>query len=293
MECITSVPAMAAWSNQRRQAGETIALVPTMGCLHAGHIALIRKAAAMADHVVVSIFVNPLQFGPHEDFSRYPRPFAADREAVAANRGNCLFAPEAASFYPEGFQTVVAVHNLTAGLCGASRPGHFDGVTTVVAKLFHVVKPHLAVFGQKDFQQLAVIKAMVRDLNWEIEIIGHPIVREEDGLAMSSRNRYLSASERVSALCLSAALAHARGQVAEGEHDAASLLASLQARMATDPAVFIDYLAIVHDTTLAPQERVDVHSILAMAVRIGATRLIDNGYLISPSRGTVSCSVTC
>lgn len=293
MEVITSVPAMAAWSNQQRQAGKTIALVPTMGCLHAGHIALIRQAATMADTVVVSLFVNPLQFGPQEDFSRYPRPFDADREAVAANLGSCLFAPEAASFYPPGFQTVVAVHGLTAGLCGASRPGHFDGVTTVVAKLFHVVKPQVAIFGQKDFQQLAVIRAMVRDLNWEIEIIGHPIVREEDGLAMSSRNRYLSASERASALCLNAALTQARHQVAAGEHDVPALLARLQAKISQDPVVTIDYLAIVHDTTLAPQERVDKHSILAMAVKIGTTRLIDNGYIHTDSPGAVPCSATC
>ena len=279
MECITSVPAMATWSNQRRHAGETIALVPTMGCLHAGHLALIKRAASLADHVVVSLFVNPLQFGPQEDFARYPRPFAADREAVAANQGSCLFAPEASSFYPEGFQTAVTVHHLTAGLCGASRPGHFDGVTTVVAKLFNVVKPRIAVFGQKDFQQLTVIKAMVRDLNWEIEIVGHPIVRDQDGLAMSSRNRYLSAAERQSALCLSAALAHARQLVARGETDVPALLARLRERIAVDPAVAIDYLTIVHATTLTPQERVDDHSILAMAVRIGTTRLIDNGYL--------------
>jgi pantoate--beta-alanine ligase len=281
MECITSVPAMAAWANQRRQAGESIALVPTMGCLHPGHIALIRKAATLADTVVVSLFVNPLQFGPSEDLARYPRPFAADCEAVAANQGDCLFAPDAASFYPPGFSTVIAVHNLTSGLCGASRPGHFDGVTTVVAKLFHVVKPQVAVFGQKDFQQLAVIKAMVRDLNWEIEIVGHPIVREEDGLAMSSRNRYLSAAERQSALCLSAALAHARQLVGMGEASVPALLAPLQARITADPTVAIDYLAIVHATTLNPQERVDDHSLLAMAVRIGSTRLIDNGYLFS------------
>ena len=279
MEVITSVPAMTAWSNQRLRAGTTIALVPTMGCLHAGHLSLIRRAADLADLVVVSIFVNPLQFGPTEDFARYPRPFVEDCEAVAANRGDVLFAPEATAFYPEGFQTKVAVGGLTAGLCGASRPGHFDGVTTVVAKLFLAVKPQVAVFGQKDFQQLAVIKAMVRDLNWDIEIVGHPIVREADGLAMSSRNRYLSESERASALCLAEALATARQLVGQGEVNTPALLARLQARISADPAVAIDYLAIVHDTTLAPQERVDQHSILAMAVKIGATRLIDNGYL--------------
>ena len=280
MEIINSVATMTAWSNQRFRAGETIALVPTMGCLHAGHISLLQVAQGLADAVVVSVFVNPLQFAPHEDFSRYPRPFAADCEAVAAHRGSVVFAPEAASFYPEGFQTAVSVRGLTSGLCGASRPGHFDGVTTVVAKLFHAVKPNVAVFGQKDFQQLAVIKAMVRDLNWDVEIIGHPIVREADGLALSSRNRFLSETERHSALCLWQALTTARQAVMQGEIDCPAVLARLRAQISSDPLVEIDYLTIVHDSTLTPQAQIDNHSVLAMAVKIGATRLIDNGYLI-------------
>jgi len=280
MEIINSVAAMTEWSNQRLGAGKTIALVPTMGCLHAGHLSLLRAAQEKADDVVVSVFVNPLQFGPQEDFSRYPRPFAADCEAVAAHRGSVVFAPEASSFYPEGFQTAVTVRGLTSGLCGASRPGHFDGVTTVVAKLFHAVKPKVAVFGQKDFQQLAVIKAMVRDLNWDIEIVGHPIVREADGLAMSSRNRYLSETERHSALSLWQALTSARQAVMQGEMACPALLARLRTQIASDPLAEIDYLTIVDDSTLTPQTRIDNHSVLAMAVRIGATRLIDNGYLI-------------
>lgn len=291
MEIITSVAAMTAWSNQRHRAGATIALVPTMGCLHAGHLSLFRRAADLADVVVVSVFVNPLQFGPHEDFFRYPRPFAADCEAVSANRGDVVFAPEAASFYPAGFQTKVSVQGLTVGLCGASRPGHFDGVSTVVTKLFHAVKPQVAVFGHKDFQQLAVIKAMVRDLDWDIEIVGHPIVREADGLAMSSRNRYLSTDERQSALCLWQALTTARQAVSQGEVDGQALIARLRAQISPDPRVEIEYLTIVHDSTLMPQVQIDHHSVLAMAVRIGATRLIDNGYLnvkeLSP------CSCTC
>ena len=280
MEVINSVAAMTAWSNRRIREGKTIALVPTMGCLHAGHISLVQAAARLADVVVVSLFVNPLQFGPTEDFSRYPRPFAEDCAVVSANQGSVLFAPEAPSFYPAGFQTAVAVQDLTAGLCGASRPGHFDGVTTVVAKLFHAVKPHVAVFGQKDFQQLAVIKTMVRDLNWDIEIVGHPIVRDPDGLALSSRNRYLTESERQSALCLTQALADARHLVGSGEGDCPSIVARLRARISADPKVEIDYLTIVDDTGLIPQARVDNHSVLAMAVRIGKTRLIDNGYLL-------------
>jgi len=291
MQIISSAAAMTAWSNQRLRAGETIALVPTMGCLHAGHLSLLKTARQKADSVVVSLFVNPLQFGPQEDFSRYPRTFEADCEAVAANHGSVLFTPESTALYPAGFKTVVAVKGLTAGLCGASRPGHFDGVTTVVAKLFHIVKPQVAVFGQKDFQQLAVIRAMVSDLNWDIEIIGHPIVREADGLAMSSRNRYLSACERQSALCLSQALASARGLVRQGEMDSQTLLARLRAQISLDPQVETDYLLIVDDSTLSPQAVIDRHSILAMAVRIGATRLIDNGYLITEESS--SCNATC
>lgn len=279
MQIITSVAEMTAWSNQRLRAGETIGLVPTMGCLHTGHLSLLRAAQDRADTVVVSVFVNPLQFGPQEDFARYPRPFAADCEAVAANGGSVLFAPEPSSFTPEGFQTTVSVHGLTSGLCGASRPGHFDGVTTVVSKLFHAVKPQVALFGQKDFQQLAVIKAMVRDLDWDIEVISHPIVRETDGLALSSRNRYLSASERQSALGLWKALATARQQVSLGALDCPVILANLRAQLALDPRVEIDYLTIVDDATLKPQTQIDDHSVLAMAVRIGETRLIDNGYL--------------
>ncbi|MDD5759895.1 MAG: pantoate--beta-alanine ligase [Desulfobulbaceae bacterium] len=279
MEIITSVAEMTAWSNQRLKAAETIALVPTMGCLHTGHLSLLRTAQGAADVVVLSIFVNPLQFGPNEDFSRYPRPFTADCEAIAANQGDVVFAPQPSSFYPDDFATTVTVRGLTAGLCGASRPGHFDGVSTVVAKLFHVVKPNIAVFGQKDFQQLAVIKAMTADLNWDIEIIGHPIVRESDGLAMSSRNRYLSPTERQSALCLWQGLHNTRHAVKHGEHNCHSLLAQLRAQISTDPTVEIDYLSIVDDTTLQPQTQIDTHSILAMAIKIGTTRLIDNGYL--------------
>lgn len=290
MEIITSIAAMTAWSKGRLKSGESIALVPTMGCLHQGHLSLVHKALELADVVVVSVFVNPLQFAPHEDLARYPRPFADDCQAVAAHGGEVVFAPEASTFYPPGFQTKVVVEGLTAGLCGASRPGHFDGVTTVVAKLFHVVKPQVAVFGQKDFQQLAVLQAMVRDLNWDIELVAHAIVREPDGLAMSSRNRYLSARERQAALCLPQALTSARQDVQQGERDCQTILARLRAQISLDPLVEIDYLSVVRDTTLSPQAQVDGHSILAMAIRLGSTRLIDNGYLfhkeLSPCSAT-------
>lgn len=281
MEIIKSASAMTAWSNRRIKAGASIAFVPTMGCLHDGHIALIKEAARRADEVVVSIFVNPLQFGPNEDFSRYPRPFAADCGTVAALKTSVLFTPEAHTLYPEGFSTSVTVQKMTDGLCGASRPGHFTGVTTVVAKLFNIIKPTVAVFGQKDFQQLAVIKAMVQDLDFNINIIGHEIVREADGLAMSSRNRYLTEQERSSALCLAKAITSARQWVAQGLTDCRTILERIQTQISTDPQVIIDYLAIVHDTKLTPQSTIDHHSILAMAVTIGSTRLIDNGHLIS------------
>ena len=191
-----------------------------------------------------------------------------------------IYAPEASSIYSEGFQTRVAVKNLTAGLCGASRPGHFDGVITVVAKLFNTVKPKIAVFGQKDFQQLAVIKSMVRDLDWDIEIVTHPIVREKDGLAMSSRNRYLSAEERKSALCLSGSLDFVRHQVGLGELDCHRLLGNIKERIGADPMVEIDYLTVVDHINLREQDKVDSSSVFAMAVKIGETRLIDNGYLL-------------
>lgn len=281
MEIINSASAMTAWSNQRIKAGATIAFVPTMGCLHKGHEALIETASRLADEVVVSIFVNPLQFGPSEDFSRYPRPFSEDCATVSTLNASVLFTPEAQTFYPEGFATSVAVKGVTEGLCGASRPGHFTGVTTVVAKLFNIVKPTVAVFGQKDLQQLAVIRAMTRDLNFDIDIIGHPIVREDDGLAMSSRNRYLTKPERASALCLGKAISSARQWVSQGLTDCSTILERLREQITTDPLVTIDYLAIVQETNLTPQTTTDHQSILAMAVKIGSTRLIDNGHLIT------------
>lgn len=280
MEIINTVPAMTAWSNQRIKTGASIALVPTMGCLHEGHQALINEAARRADEVVVSIFVNPLQFGPNEDFSRYPRPFDNDCAILSTLKTSVLFAPEAQLFYPEGFTTSVAVQGLTDGLCGASRPGHFTGVTTVVAKLFNSVKPTVALFGKKDLQQLAAIKAMVRDLNFDIDIIGHPIVRDADGLALSSRNRYLTITERSSALCLTKAMTSARQWVTQGMTDCCIILDRLRDQITTDPAVTIDYLAIVQESNLAPQTKTDHQSILAMAIKIGSTRLIDNDHLI-------------
>lgn len=280
MEVLQSAGEMTAWSNQQLSTGKTIALVPTMGCLHEGHLELMRTAARHAHFVVTSLFVNPLQFGPNEDYGQYPRTFDEDRVAADKAGAAVLFAPQASTLYPESFQTTVAVRGLTEGLCGASRPGHFDGVTTVVAKLFHIVKPTTAVFGQKDFQQLAVIRAMVRDLNFDIEIIGHPIVREADGLAMSSRNRYLQGEERDKALCLWQALQIARDSVRSGERESSRVLERVQASLQSVAGVVIDYVTIVADSTLVQESTIDRGSVLAMAIRLGKTRLIDNGYLM-------------
>lgn len=280
MEVIKTSSEMTAWSNEKIVAGKSIALVPTMGCLHDGHLSLMRNASVCADIVVASLFVNPMQFGPHEDFSSYPRTFEEDAMAARNNCVNVLFAPPSTNIYPEGFQTKVSVENISEGLCGKSRPDHFDGVTTVVAKLFNIVKPHVAVFGQKDYQQLAVIRAMVRDLDMDIEIVGHPIVREHDGLAMSSRNRYLSESERQSARCLFMALENARNEVQSGLEECAKLIEHICIFINKTPETEIDYIEIIDEITLQRQTNVTKSSVLAIAVKIGKTRLIDNGYLI-------------
>ena len=281
MEIIRTPVAMTAWANRMIAAGDSIALVPTMGYFHEGHLSLMRQARKLAKRVVVSLFVNPIQFGPQEDLSRYPRDF--DRDAALAEQEgvDVLFAPAVAAMYPEGSQTRVAVAGLTGGLCGGSRPGHFEGVTTVVAKLFHLVKPRFAVFGQKDFQQLAVIRRMTADLNWDIEIVGHPIVREADGLAMSSRNVYLSAGERQSALGLSRAIRHARQRVREGLADAAVLLREVREILTATPGIAVEYVECVDEKTLAPAARLAPGVVLAMAARVGTTRLIDNDNLFA------------
>ena len=272
---------MTAWANRMIAAGESIALVPTMGYFHKGHLCLMRRARELASRAVVSLFVNPIQFGPKEDLSRYPRDFHRDAASADREGVDVLFAPEAAAMYPEGSQTRVTVSGLTSGLCGASRPGHFEGVTTVVAKLFHLVKPNVAVFGQKDFQQLAVIRRMTADLNWDIEIVGHPIVREADGLAMSSRNVYLSSGERHSALALSRAIRHARQRVRAGLDDVAMLLHEVREIVTATPGVAVEYIECVDATTLAPCTTLAPGVVLALAARVGATRLIDNDNLFA------------
>lgn len=281
MDILRSPAEMTAWSNTRIKAGKTIGLVPTMGCFHDGHGSLMRVAQSYADYVVVSLFVNPTQFGPNEDYTNYPRVFEKDRERAQKIGVDVLFAPEAQDIYPDQYLTTVSVRDITERYCGSSRPGHFDGVTTIVCKLFHIVKPHIAVFGAKDFQQLAVIKTMVRDLNLDVEIFSHPIVREKDGLALSSRNVYLSESERDSALSLSRLLVYMRQSVASGVYDTRTLREEGRRILSSDKSVVLDYLEIVDDTTLLPQNTVTQQSILLLAAFVGKTRLIDNGHLMN------------
>ena len=278
MEIIRPPAEMTAWTNKVLVAGQTIGLVPTMGFFHEGHLRLMRKAREKADRTVVSLFVNPIQFGANEDLGRYPRDFSRDCQLAQAEGVDVLFAPEAHDMYPVEACTRVVVAGLTDVLCGKSRPGHFAGVTTVVAKLFHIIKPHCAVFGRKDFQQLAVIERMVVDLNWDVEIIGHPIVREEDGLAMSSRNVYLSAPERQAALCLFRAIGHARRRVRTGPVEAKVLLQEVEDLLQQE-AVAIEYVSLVDQATLRPQSVLQKGAVLAMAIKVGATRLIDNDNL--------------
>jgi len=271
---IISGPAeMTAWSRAARARGETIAFVPTMGALHAGHVALLAEGRRRADRLALSIFVNPTQFGPNEDLARYPRDLPGDLAKAAGAGTDVAFVPEAVDIYPAGFQTTIEVRDLARGLDGVSRPGHFAGVATVVAKLFNIVQPDLAIFGEKDFQQLAIVRKLVADLAMGIKIVGLPTVREPDGLAMSSRNAYLSPAERTRALSISRALGAAREQAAAGERDAAALVAAARAALDVDR---LDYLELCDAETLVPLTQVDRPAVLLAAVFVGRTRLIDN-----------------
>jgi len=279
MEIITSVSMMQQCCLKLHRTGKKIAFVPTMGWLHEGHLSLLREGRRRGDVLVLSIFVNPTQFGANEDLASYPRDLSRDAALAESVGTDLIFAPEAAEMYPRGYASYVDVEGLTESLCGAARPGHFRGVTTVVSKLFAIVQPQVAFFGQKDFQQLAVIRRMTLDLNLPVEIVGLPIVREADGLAMSSRNVYLTPDLRRQALVLSRAIATARQLVGQGETAAASILADLRQLIASEPAARIDYIEICHQFTLQPQQQVDADSVLLMAVFLGETRLIDNGLL--------------
>jgi pantoate--beta-alanine ligase len=279
MDVITTVRAMQDWSDAARRRGQRIGLVPTMGYLHEGHLSLVTEARRRAAVTVASIFVNPLQFGANEDLARYPRDIPRDTRLLTEAGTDVLFLPEVSEMYPEGFQTTVTVERVTQGLCGVSRPTHFRGVTTVVAKLFNMVKPDVAVFGRKDYQQLVAIQRMVRDLNFDIEVIGAPIVREADGLALSSRNAYLSAPERAAALCLSKALHAAQAAVGRGETDAERILATALAPIKTEPLARLDYATLADPETLAEVSAVNGAALLALAAYVGKTRLIDNCIL--------------
>lgn len=279
MKIIRAVNEMTAWAKSVRRSGKSLALVPTMGFFHEGHLRLMRLASQRADFVVVSLFVNPIQFGPQEDLSRYPRDFDRDAQLAQNEKIDVLFVPSVDEMYPADHQTEVQVRHLTAGLCGKSRPGHFNGVTTVVAKLFNIVLPHCAVFGEKDYQQLVVIRRMVRDLNYDIKIVAHPIVRDRDGLAMSSRNSYLSQAEHQSALCLCRALQLARERVAAGVLDARQLIELVASHLSSYDHVTTEYISLVDQESLNEKDTVDEGSVLALAIRVGDTRLIDNGRL--------------
>ncbi len=267
---------MQAISRAVRGDGKTIALVPTMGYLHDGHASLMREGRRRADLLVTSIFVNPTQFGAGEDFDAYPRDLERDTRIAAEAGVDLIFAPKASRMYPAGYQTYVNVEEISLPLCGASRPGHFRGVTTVVAKLFNIVVPHVALFGKKDFQQLAVIRRMVADLNMDLEIVGMPIVRESDGLAMSSRNSYLSPEERRAALCLSRGIGEARRFFAAGEREGGRLKGAVAAVIAAEPLAVSEYLELRDSDTLEEVAQAGSGTLLALAVRIGKTRLIDN-----------------
>ncbi|MFC1818576.1 pantoate--beta-alanine ligase [Thermodesulfobacteriota bacterium] len=284
MQIIHHLADMTRWSNEVIAGGKALALVPTMGYFHAGHLSLMRQAGRLADHVVVSLFVNSLQFGPREDLSRYPRDLQRDARLAENEKVDILFVPTSEEMYAPDFNTRVRVNGITDTLCGQQRPTHFEGVTTVVAKLFNIIKPHCAVFGQKDFQQLSVIRKMVRELNWDIEIFAHPIVREEDGLAMSSRNTYLSSEERSKALCLNKAIQHAKARFADGLDDSDLLISEIRDIISANSGVSIDYISLVDKDTLSDKEVIDSQSVLALAIKVGGTRLIDNCFMGSDSQ---------
>lgn len=267
---------MTAWAEAARARGERIAFVPTMGALHEGHVSLLREGRRRGDRLALSIFVNPTQFGPKEDLTRYPRDLAGDLAKAASAQTDVAYVPEVRDVYPPGYQTYVEVRDVTQGLDGASRPGHFTGVATVVCKLFNVARPHVALFGEKDFQQLAVVRRMAADLDIPVEVVGMPTVREPDGLAMSSRNAYLSPDERRRALALSRGLFAARDRAAAGERDAAALVATALAAL-EGSVDRLDYLELRDADTLAPVgARLERPGVLLVAAFVGTTRLIDN-----------------
>lgn len=283
MEVVESVQEMQQRMASARASGKVIAFVPTMGYLHEGHLSLLKEGRQRGDILALSIFVNPTQFGQGEDFEVYPRDLNNDCRLALAAGVDVIFAPKVSAMYPDGHATDVNVSGITSELCGASRPNHFRGVCTVVTKLFNIVQPHVALFGAKDFQQLAVVKRMTGDLNLPVEIIGMPIYREADGLAMSSRNVYLDKQQRLQALALSQGITLARELVKQGEKNAAMVIAAVSRHLGLQSQVRTDYVAICHQSTLEPQQQIDSDSVLLLAAFVGQTRLIDNGYLLDLS----------
>jgi pantoate--beta-alanine ligase len=276
MKIIAQTSEMRRRSERDRQKGMIIAFVPTMGCLHEGHLSLMREGRKRGDVLVISIFVNPTQFGPGEDYDRYPRDLKRDLALIREVEADIVFTPSVHEMYPDSFQTSVEVHQVTQNLCGISRPQHFRGVTTVVAKLFNIVKPHLAFFGQKDYQQLIAIERMVKDLNMDVQVVGMPTIREPDGLAMSSRNAYLDSKQRKEALSLYQSLVKAGELFEQGERRAAMILQKVRRIIEQENAATIDYVKICDAHTLQDIDEIKAEAILAVAVRIGKTRLIDN-----------------
>jgi len=276
---IKGIAEMRRFSLEARKRGAKIALVPTMGALHAGHLALVKAARRKADTVVVSIFVNPLQFGPREDLSIYPRDLAGDLAKLGDLGVAVAFTPEAAEVFPPGHRTHVEVEDLSTRLCGRARPTHFRGVATVVAKLFAIVQPHHAWFGQKDYQQLLIVRKMVRDLNLELEVFDVATVRDADGLALSSRNAYLTPEQRPASLALQQALHVAARVIAKGERSAAKIISNVREVIRAQPGAEIEYISVCHPETLHELDTIEVRTLIALAVRIGRARLIDNALI--------------
>jgi len=276
MKIISHIIDMQRWSEARRLEGKKVAFVPTMGFLHEGHLSLVREGKKRGDVVIVSIFVNPLQFNQQADFATYPRSLERDQRLLEEVGTDVLFYPAAQEMYPQGCQTAVEVDKVSRPLCGAFRPGHFRGVATVVAKLFNITKPHVALFGEKDFQQCVVIKRMVEDLNFDLEILPMPTVREPDGLAMSSRNARLSPAERQTSLCLARALNRAQELVSHGKRQASTILRAVQETVTREGGVRVEYISLCHPETLEEVSEVSGPTLLALAVWVGDVRLIDN-----------------
>ncbi len=279
MQSVTSIREMQDFSEKIRAQGKRLVFVPTMGFLHEGHLELMRVGKRRGDFLVVSIFINPTQFGPGEDFEDYPRDLVADKKKLTAVGTDVLFAPPVGEMYSQGFQTTVHVKEVTRNLCGLSRPTHFEGVATVVAKLLNAVRPHVAIFGEKDYQQLVAIRTMARDLNFDVEVVGVPIVRESDGLAMSSRNTHLSKKERQSALSLNRSLTRASELFGQGERRSERIIAVVREMIEREPSTSIDYVKVCDAKTLEDIETMADEALLALAVWVGKARLIDNVVL--------------